>query len=486
VSAPRIRVLEIERRERVVRLRLPFRFGVVTLTEAPQAFIRARVQREDGREGWGLAAELMVPKWFDKSADLTNEDNFDQLRLALAIYSDLLSANGLETPFGHFAGLYDSHIETCASRGLNPLAAGFGPALIDRAVLDAVCRLDDLSFADAARVNLPGMAPDRLLPEFAGFDFDGFLAGLAPLDSLDARHTVGLVDPLTAEDQTAGEWVGDGLPETLEEVIARYGHRYFKIKVGGDIENDVERLSRIADVLDRAPDPYRVTLDGNEQYRDVDGALALFDAMASEGDLARLVSSILFVEQPIHRDHALETDIASLDGHFPVIIDESDGDLAAFAVARDRGYTGVSSKNCKGFYKSLINLARCRKWSADDGRPYFMSAEDLTCQAGVAVQQDLVLVALLGIPHVERNGHHYVNGMAGATDAEQDRFLAAHPDLYQRIGGRVCAAIRGGRFEIASLRGAGFGTSVEPDWDNMSEMKTPERAGETGEMGNHD
>jgi len=486
VSAPRIRVLEIERRERVVRLRLPFRFGVVTLREAPQAFVRARVQMDDGREGWSLAAELMVPKWFDKSADLTNEDNFDQLRLALAVYSEAVGANGLATPFGHYADLYDSHIETCASQGLNPLVAGFGPALIDRAILDAVCRLEDLSFAAATRANLPGMAPDRLLPEFAGYDFDRFLAGLAPLDSLDARHTVGLVDPLTTQDQAAGERVDDGLPETLEEVIARYGHRYFKIKVGGDVEKDVDRLSRIANVLDRSPDPYRVTLDGNEQYRDVDGTLALVDAMASRGDLTRFNSSILFVEQPIHRDHALEMDIARLAEHFPVIIDESDADLAAFAAARRRGYTGVSSKNCKGFYKSLINLARCRKWSTADGRPYFMSAEDLTCQAGIAVQQDLALVALLGIPHVERNGHHYVNGMAGATDAEQDRFLAAHPDLYERIGGRVCTAIRGGRFEIASLHGAGFGTSVEPDWDNMSEMKTPVRAGETGEMGNHD
>ena len=41
-----------------------------------------------------------------------------------------------------------------------------------------------------------------------------------------------------------------------------------------------------------------------------------------------------------------------------------------------------------------------------------MSAEDLTTQAGLSVQQDLALVNLLGITHVERNGHHYVNGMA--------------------------------------------------------------------------
>ena len=40
-----------------------------------------------------------------------------------------------------------------------------------------------------------------------------------------------------------------------------------------------------------------------------------------------------------------------------------------------------------------------------------MSAEDLTTQAGVAVQQDLALATLIGATHVERNGHHYVDGM---------------------------------------------------------------------------
>ena len=45
-----------------------------------------------------------------------------------------------------------------------------------------------------------------------------------------------------------------------------------------------------------------------------------------------------------------------------------------------------------------------------------MSGEDLTTQAGLSVQQDLALVNLLGITHVERNGHHYVDGMAALPE----------------------------------------------------------------------
>ena len=71
-----------------------------------------------------------------------------------------------------------------------------------------------------------------------------------------------------------------------------------------------------------------------------------------------------------------------------------------------------------------------RNLSAHDPA-YFLSAEDLTIQAGLALQQDLALVSLLGIAHVERNGHHYVNGMAALPEAEQAAFLHAHPDLAQ-------------------------------------------------------
>ena len=55
----RFSVREILFFERDVRLRMPFRFGIVTLTQAPQAFVRARIALADGRESWGAAAELL-------------------------------------------------------------------------------------------------------------------------------------------------------------------------------------------------------------------------------------------------------------------------------------------------------------------------------------------------------------------------------------------------------------------------------------------
>ena len=471
-TPPRIRVREVRLSERDVRFRMPFRFGAATLTEAPQVFVHARVALADGREAWGMAAEMLAPKWFDKNPALTNEDNFVQLRTSLKFCAErYLGDRTPRTPFGLFAAHYQEQLDACARKLLSPLIAGYGPALIDRAVLDAVCRLAGVSFYDVMHLNLAGMTPADVAPDLAGFDFDAFLQSLRPLTSVHARHTVGLVDPITAADQTRAERVNDGLPETLEEVIDEYGHTYFKLKVSGDVRADLARLTAIAAVLDRADAPYHVTLDGNESYESVAEISELWTAMERAPALRRLVASTLLIEQPIPRKIAFAADIAPLSARRAVIIDEADGEIDSFVTARAHGYRGVSTKSCKGLYKSLINAARCVHWNAEAGaRTYFMSAEDLTAQAGISVQQDLALVALLGLPHVERNGHHYVNGMAALPVPEQHAFLKAHPDLYARTAGAVRLRILEGRLAIGSLACPGYAVAAEPDWATMKPL----------------
>lgn len=467
-EAPLFTVREVVLYERPVVLRLPFRFGVVTLTECPQAFARVRIELPDGTSQWGAAAELMAPKWFDKNLALSNQDNFDQLRSVLHLAREAYLADAsATTAFGHFARHHDEHQRAAAQRGFNPLLASYGPALVDRAVLDALCRARGVSFYRAVTANLCGIGPSR--PEFAVPGMGPFLQSLAPQASIEARHTVGLLDAITAAD--LAERVGDGLPETLEEVIAACGHRYFKLKVAGQVAADVQRLEAIAAVLDRAEAPYFVSLDGNEQYSDAAGVAELVAAIRARPALARLWGSILFIEQPIARKLALEADLRGTPLGKPVIIDESDGELGTFVQARERGYAGVSSKTCKGFYKSLLNAARCAAWNAEEGAArYFMSAEDLTTQAGLSVQQDLALVNLLGVGHVERNGHHYVDGMAALPQAEQQAFLDAHPDVYVRSQGAVRLRIERGRIALGSLDCAGFASAAMPDFGAMREI----------------
>jgi hypothetical protein len=457
-EAPVVRVRTIEIFEWPYTFRMPFRFGAITVTQGRQAVARVRIALEDGREAVGMAAEALAAKWFDKNPALSDEDNFGQLRRALANASDAYLAHGADTAFGLFAANYAPLMARGAAEKLPPLVVGYGPALLDRAVADALGRAFGHSFADLARGNLLGLRPERLAPDLAGFDADAFLADLAPLERLHVRHTVGMVDPITAADVPAP--LDDGLPETLAEVVATNGHRYFKLKVGGDVAADIFRLSRIASVLDTIEAPYHVSLDGNEQYADAPAVLELLRAIEAAPALQRLRRSLLYIEQPIRRSDALARPVDALDAFAPVLLDESDGEIDVFPRGKALGYRGVSSKTCKGFYKSLINRMRCAAWGEDR---YFMSAEDLTHVAGLAVQQDLALVGLLGLTHVERNGHHFVDGFTGRPAAEADAFLAAHPDLYHRHAGRVRLRITGGQVAIGSLGCAGFGSAVHPD-----------------------
>ncbi|MBM3567815.1 MAG: mandelate racemase [Alphaproteobacteria bacterium] len=469
MNAPKLSVRAVEGYEWPYVLRLPFRFGAVTHTHGRQLVVRARIRLADGREGWGYAAEALAAKWFEKDPGLTDAQNFAQLRRAVELTRDAYLAAGANTAFGLSIEHYRPLRQAGMREGLSPLVTSFGPAMVDRAVLDALCRLEGLSFRCAMQANRAGMTPHHEIGDLGGFDFESFLAGLDPADHIHVRHTVGMVDPIVAADQD--KRVDDGLPETLEEVVTRYGCRYYKLKVGGDVERDVARLSRIAQVLDRISGPYHATLDGNEQYADAKGVAELWRAMARTKALRRLCDSILFIEQPIKRQAALSESVTALVAAKAVIIDESDGEYDSFPRARALGYGGVSSKACKGFYKSVVNRARVDLWNVGLARNrYFLSAEDLTTLAGLCVQQDLVLVGYLGLGHVERNGHHFVHGMSGRPRAEQDAFLAAHPDLYEPGSGTVRLRISGGRLALGSLDCPGFGSAVLPDIAAMDPM----------------
>ena len=476
-DAPTLRLESVERYERDVTLRLPFRFGVITVTHSTQAVIRATIALPDGRTATGVAAETLAAKWFDKNLAYSDAQNLDQLRQALDISIDLYRARGWSTAFDLYADTYRDQLARGAALDLVPLVASYGPALLDRAILDALGRAGGWSFADMIRHNIPGIRLTDLTPDLAGADFDTFLAGLKPGAAIDVRHTVGLVDPIVAADQKPGERVDDGLPETLEEVVRHYRGRYYKLKVGGDVRADLDRLSRIAAVLDRDAGAYQATLDGNEQYDDVEGIGELWRRMAETPGLRRLVGSILFIEQPIKRAVALSRPVESLARHKALIIDESDGELATFPAALALGYAGVSSKNCKGFYKSILNAARVARLNAAAGAArYFMSAEDLTTLAGISVQQDLALVSLLGLIHVERNGHHFIDGMSFAPEAEQASFAAAHPDLYDRSGGPARLRITGGTLQLGSLACPGFAVGGDTDITALRPMPAAPKA----------
>ena len=100
-----------------------------------------------------------------------------------------------------------------------------------------------------------------------------------------------------------------------------------------------------------------------------------------------------------------------------------------------------------------------------------MSAEDLTTWPGVSVQQDLALVSLIGLTHVERNAHHFIDGMSFAPEQEQATFARAHPELYATSPGHpVRLRITDGALSRGSLARPGFAVGAEMDFASMRPM----------------
>jgi len=462
-----------------LRTRMPFKYGIATMTHMPMAFVRVRLE-VDGRTHTGVASDLLPPKWFTK---IPSKGVAEEIREMFEVVDEAREAAvGLRGPdvFTIWRQLYELRDMTAQARAMPQLLIHFGTSLIERAMIEAFCRSQSTTFAAALQSGALGLRPGDIHDELKDYDPAKALPE-APANRIIARHTVGLADPLTDDEIAPDDRLDDGLPQSLAACIDRYGIRHFKLKVNGNPEADLERLERIAAVVrERAPSDYAFSLDGNEQFKSLPDFRNFWEAATMREPLREFLSHLLFVEQPLHRDAALDASVAPAFSDWPdrppVIIDESDASLESLPTALSLGYSGTSHKNCKGVFKSAINrclLKHCG--DRDQDSSLLMSGEDLCNIGPVALLQDLTVAAALGIESVERNGHHYCAGLAMFPEAAQQAVLAHHADLYHASpAGWPTLKIENGCCEIGSLNqapmGVGFDLDVEEftpasDWE---------------------
>ncbi|HXG08984.1 MAG TPA: hypothetical protein VNK04_04280, partial [Gemmataceae bacterium] len=439
-----------------IRTRMPFKYGIATMTSTPHAFVRLRVEVE-GKLAIGISADHLPPKWFTKDPARPIADEVAEMLRVIGHAVEVAHGVRGASAFDVWRQVWDAQAEWGRRQGLPPLLVHFGTSLIERAMIEAVCRAAGEPFAHLLRANrfgirlgdihppLEGRSPAELLPE-------------RPSTDILIRHTVGLADPLVDADIAPEERLDDGLPQSLAACIQTYGLRQFKIKVSGDVGRDRDRLRRIAEVIEaHAPADYRFSFDGNEQFHSFDAFRVYWDDLSGTEGLRDFFRHLRFIEQPLHRDLALEPAVGEMMQARPVpariIIDESDGDLDSLPRALSLGYAGTSHKNCKGVFKGIAN--RCLlalRERADRSRPYLMTGEDLANIGPVALLQDLAVCATLGLQGVERNGHHYFAGLSMFPADVQQQVLAIHGDLYHPSrDGWPTLAIRDGSVRVGSV-----------------------------------
>lgn len=455
-SVPRLRLQTARLLLRDCRTRQPFRFGVHTLTVAPLVVLEATVEVLGHGVITGRSSDLLVPKWFEK--DRNKSPREDVLALLESARGAITVAKEFE-PVSAFEAIWRVYDSRSAAGGAPPLLLGFGVALLERALLDALCRALRIRFHDLLRSELTGFDPARLDPATAGWVVADRLPQ-QPSTSIVLRHTVGLLDPLETDPDGVPPQ-DDGEPHTLAEAAKRDRLSHFKVKFSGDAEHDHERLLAIASVLDRTALPqWRFTLDGNEQYASLASLADLLDDIARTRRGREIMARLLYTEQPLPRgvsfDTGATTGIERFDRFGGLIIDEADGEPSAFPRALAAGYRGVSMKNCKGVFRALTHRARIDL----EGRG-LQSGEDLTNLPILALQQDLATAATLHLPSVERNGHHYFRGLDHLDPEVQRSALDSHPDLYEARDGGVFLRIENGRLGLGSTIASGYGSPIE-------------------------
>jgi len=449
-----------------LKARMPFRYGIATMTEVPHVFLRLTFDI-DGTPATGVSADHLPPKWFTKDPKRALDEEIEEMLLVLR--TAVVNARQLSaaTPFAFWRELYAAQAAWGVTNKIPPLLAQFGVTLVERALIDAFCRHTKTTLATALHENTFGIELG---------DIHASLAGTAPADWLPAqppvrvfaRHTVGLSDALTDEEIPADEKVADGLPQSLVACIRFYGMRHFKLKINGESARDQQRLAQMAKIFAaECGDDYAFSLDGNESFHEVSAFKDyVTNLRANVGDDA-FWSKLLFIEQPWHRSVALSPAIGELAAAWPdrppIIIDESDAEITSLPTALSLGYAGTSHKNCKGVFKGAANaclLAQRRS----RGETSMMSGEDLSNVAPVAVLQDLAAQACFGITSVERNGHHYFAGLAQFPAALQQHMLTHHADLFVKTdAGWPRLNVDHGHLELGSVLVAPFGYAGDLD-----------------------
>ena len=476
-----IRVLAAEPFVLNLRTRLPFRYGIVTVTALPHLFLKVDVE-VDGRREVGLSADNLAPKLFTKDPDSAVAD--DVAEMIAVVESACTIARAIPsqpTVFAFWKYLYQMQAAWAGGWGKPPLLAHLGTSLVERAVLDAFCKARNVPFHKAVRHNTLGVDLGVMHAELAGTEPKDWLPA-EPLREIIARHTVGLVDPLTDAEVPPADRLADGLPQSLEACVRAHGLTRFKIKLGGDVEEDVGRVRRVAEVIERnvggigsagragsGGRPYAYTFDADENFADVEGYRAFWERLSAEPALAGFLRHLVVVEQPLGRSAAMTPAVgaafAAWTGRPPTIIDESDGEVASAREALALGYVGTSHKNCKGVIKGLANACLiASRQRADPAGRYHLADEDLCNVGPVALLQDLAVMSALGIADVERNGHHYVRGLAALPPDVQATVAEAHPDLYRTTpAGFPAVRIEAGKVRVGTVVDAPFGTAFEFD-----------------------
>src|SRR5687768_17198457 len=124
--AVRILAYELERLE--LRTRLPFRYGIATMTEVPLLFVRVTAEIE-GKEARGVSSDLLPPKWFTKIPDSPLREEIEEMLEVIQRACGVATHMRGHSVYDFWRQLYEAQLAWAKERRIPPLLANFGTSL---------------------------------------------------------------------------------------------------------------------------------------------------------------------------------------------------------------------------------------------------------------------------------------------------------------------------------------------------------------------
>ena len=389
------------------RYRTPYKFGGTEVDRVTMLNVHATIRNHAGKVAKGFASMSMGNVWAFPSKTMSYDQTLGAMKaLAPRIakitndykeYGHPIDVNHALEP-AYLAAAADVSKERKLDQPIPKLCTLVTASPFDAALHDAYGKLHGRSVYQT--YNRQFMARD--LSFYLGKDFrneylDKYVLR-EPQPFMPIYHSVGASDPILTEDIKTP--VGDGLPETLPEWVARDGITHIKIKLNGDDRKwDIDRVVSV----DRAaPNVSKLSLDFNEKCPNVEYLMEVMQAIKQK--TPRGFNKIQYVEQPTRRDlqsdrHNVMHEAAKLR---PVVIDESLVDQETLLLSREMGYSGAALKACKGQSQAMLMAAAAQK------HKMFLCVQDLTCPGAAFVHSAGIAAHVSGVAGVEANAREYV------------------------------------------------------------------------------
>lgn len=443
-----IRVCDVRLRTERLAYRAPIKFGGRVTRDAVLVDVEVDVETRSGLRATGFGSMPMGNIWAWPTRAI--EPTVTEQAMLLVAQAAVEQARGyagqahpLDITFdlqpGQAAAAQQAVQQLGLAEEMPVLARLVAVSPVEAALHDAQGRaLGQNSYNLLSREFVSADLGSYLNADFAGEYLDRYTLR-EPKPSMPLYHLVGALDPLT--DADVQQPIGDGLPETLPQWIARDGLTHLKIKLNGDdLEWDVARVVAVEQAASgaqaaRGCSAWNYSLDFNERCASVDYVLDFLRQVEVRSPQA--LARVQYIEQPTHRDLKAhpENRMHAAAKIKPVVIDESLIDLESLLLAREMGYTGVALKACKGHSEALLMGAAAQKYGL------FLCVQDLTCPGYSFLHSASLSARIPTVAAIEGNSRQYCPvGNLGWSE----RF----PTMFQ---------VRGGQLGTAVLNGPGLG-----------------------------